>query len=122
MRTHNNYRHLCIRQSLPTNVGLQFRSRSRGHPSRYLLATRLNRVRRDILDQGVVVSLQVLATRWGLTHMSRFARYYRETFGERPSDTMRTAALRDRPRGAYLTRAPESHRLTLGAALTSHSI
>jgi len=106
----------------PRTLGYSFEAVLGVTPSRYLLATRLNRVRRDILDQGVVVSLQVLATRWGLTHMSRFARYYRETFGERPSDTMRTAALRDRPRGAYLTRAPESHRLTLGAALTSHSI
>ena len=63
-------------------------------PSRYLLATRLNRVRRDILTLGDGVSLQALAARWGLCHMGRFARYYRETFGERPSDTVRSAAAR----------------------------
>jgi AraC family transcriptional regulator, ethanolamine operon transcriptional activator len=61
-------------------------------PSRYLLATRLNRVRRDILTHEGGVPVQYLAARWGICHMGRFARYYRETFGERPSDTMRTAA------------------------------
>lgn len=61
-------------------------------PTRYLLATRLNRVRRDILKHGGAVSLHDLASRWGIWHMGRFARYYRETFGERPSDTMKMAA------------------------------
>jgi AraC family transcriptional regulator, ethanolamine operon transcriptional activator len=70
-------------------------------PSRYLLATRLNRVRSDILTHDGGVPLQILAARWGLSHMGRFARYYRETFGERPSDTMRAAALRPSRRLAH---------------------
>jgi AraC family transcriptional regulator, ethanolamine operon transcriptional activator len=70
-------------------------------PSRYLLATRLNRVRRDIITHSGGVPLQVLAARWGLCHMGRFAHYYRETFGERPSDTMRTAALRPSRRSIF---------------------
>jgi AraC family transcriptional regulator, ethanolamine operon transcriptional activator len=61
-------------------------------PRRYLLTTRLNRVRSDILALGGSVPLQTLATRRGLWHMGRFSRYYRETFGERPSDTVRRAS------------------------------
>ena len=61
-------------------------------PSRYLLATRLNRVHRDLWASPPEVSIQQLATRWGFWHMGRFAKYYRDTFGERPSETGRATA------------------------------
>lgn len=61
-------------------------------PSRYLLATRLSRVHADLLTSPPDVSIQQLAARWGFWHMGRFAKYYHETFGERPSETGRAAA------------------------------
>ena len=56
-------------------------------PTRYLLATRLNRVRRELASTGTTSSIQCIASRAGFWHMGRFAQYYRETFGELPSQT-----------------------------------
>jgi AraC family transcriptional regulator, ethanolamine operon transcriptional activator len=56
-------------------------------PTRYLLATRLNRVRRELASTGANSSIQCIASRAGFWHMGRFAQYYRETFGELPSQT-----------------------------------
>lgn len=88
-------------------------------PSRYLLATRLNRVRRDILTHRGAVSLQAVAARWGLWHMGRFARYYRETFGERPSDTMRVAALLPSRKSAYRTLTGAGHQAIRATAVAN---
>jgi len=63
-------------------------------PNRYLLAMRLNRVHRDLRASPPEVSIQHVATRWGFWHLGRFAKYYRDTFGERPSDTCRADASR----------------------------
>lgn len=58
-------------------------------PKSYLLALRLNRAHRDLRDDKAPDSVQAIAGRWGFSHMSRFAHYYRSAFGERPSDTYR---------------------------------
>ncbi len=63
-------------------------------PKSYLLATRLNRVFRELADARAPASIESIATRWGFTHMGRFAQYYRTAFGERPSDTFRVRAAR----------------------------
>ena len=78
----------------PSTLKYSFESVLGISPSRYLLATRLNRVHRDLRVSPPQVSIQQLATRWGFWHMGRFAKYYRETFGELPSDTERAAAAR----------------------------
>jgi AraC family transcriptional regulator, ethanolamine operon transcriptional activator len=65
-------------------------------PTRYLLASRLNRVRNDLRTSTTDVPIQSLAARWGFWHMGRFARYYRESFGERPSDTLRASTTKRR--------------------------
>lgn len=58
----------------------------------YLRDRRLERARADLADtspgQGVTVS--DIATRWGFTHLGRFAVVYRARFGESPSDTLRS--------------------------------
>jgi AraC family ethanolamine operon transcriptional activator len=59
-------------------------------PSRYLLATRLSRVRRELASSGPHAAISSVATRWGFWHMGRFAQYYRRAFGERPSETCRS--------------------------------
>lgn len=63
-------------------------------PARYLLAVRLNGVRRDLQRSGGDVLLQDAAARWGFWHMGRFAGQYRDFFGELPSHTLRSAATR----------------------------
>jgi len=55
----------------------------------YLLASRLRRVHRDLEQGSPAISVQSIASRWGLYHMGRFARSYRSVYGERPSDTFR---------------------------------
>jgi len=75
----------------PRTLVYSFRSQLGVSPCRYLLATRLNRVYRDLRNSSSQVPIRQMAARWGFWHMGRFATYYRETFGERPSDTRRRA-------------------------------
>lgn len=63
-------------------------------PKAYLLATRLNRAFRDLADTRSNASIESVASRWGFSHMGRFAHYYRSAFGERPSDTYRARGAR----------------------------
>jgi AraC family ethanolamine operon transcriptional activator len=65
-------------------------------PTQYLLSVRLNGVWRELSHRANRSPVQVVAARWGFWHMSRFARYYRLTFGERPSDTVAAANGRKR--------------------------
>ena len=62
------------------------------NPATYLRIIRLNQARRD-LKAGA--SVTTAATNWGFWHFGRFAREYRDLFGELPS---RTAPGQDRPR------------------------
>jgi AraC-like DNA-binding protein len=55
-------------------------------PQEWLRVERLNEVREDLLQNGN--SVTHTATRWGFFHLSRFSQYYRELFGERPSETL----------------------------------
>jgi AraC family ethanolamine operon transcriptional activator len=73
----------------PRTLGYSFEEVLGISPSRYLMSIRLSRVRRELLSLGNELSVQSIAARWGFWHMGRFARYYRDTFGERPSDTIR---------------------------------
>ncbi|MEU1941064.1 AraC family transcriptional regulator [Streptomyces sp. NPDC059474] len=54
-------------------------------PMVYVLGLRLDRVREELLTTDDPVG--VVAYRWGLTHLGRFARQYRQRFGELPSVT-----------------------------------
>lgn len=70
-------------------------------PSRFLLALRLQGVRRELMEAGPGASIQAVAPRYGFWHLSRFAQFYREAFGELPSETCRrSAAESPRRRGA----------------------
>ncbi|NIH80751.1 AraC family transcriptional regulator [Amycolatopsis viridis] len=57
-------------------------------PTAYLRGVRLDRVHLELLGgaQGTVTEI---AARWGFFHPGRFARQYRERFGQLPSDTAR---------------------------------
>jgi AraC family transcriptional regulator, ethanolamine operon transcriptional activator len=58
----------------------------------FVKAERLNLVRRELFsarDAGRVPSIGDIAAHWGFWHLSRFAGYYRDMFGELPSETVR---------------------------------
>jgi AraC family ethanolamine operon transcriptional activator len=57
-------------------------------PQEWLRVERLNRVREDLLNLQKSDSITQAATRWGFFHLGRFSQYYREMFGERPSETL----------------------------------
>lgn len=59
-------------------------------PLAYLRIVRLCRARRDLLDASDSENtVSRIAIHWGFYHLARFAQYYREHFGELPSDTLR---------------------------------
>ena len=62
-------------------------------PKQYLLALRLNKVRKDLcysdFSHGKVSDV---ANRWGFWHMGDFAQFYRRQFGELPSETLRRSS------------------------------
>jgi AraC family ethanolamine operon transcriptional activator len=61
-------------------------------PKRYMLAERLGAVRhelREVTDPNATVT--DVAERHGFSELGRFAGYYRNTFGESPSATLRRA-------------------------------
>jgi AraC family ethanolamine operon transcriptional activator len=75
----------------PRTLGYSFAEILGVSPARYLLATRLSRVRRDLVSNNSVSSIQSVAARWGFWHMGRFAQHYRNAYRERPSETYHLA-------------------------------
>jgi AraC-like DNA-binding protein len=56
-------------------------------PKHYILAARLNHVRRDLLDPQLFDnSIAEIAMRHNLLHMGRFSAQYQTLFGRRPSE------------------------------------
>jgi AraC-like DNA-binding protein len=66
-----------------------FRAELRTTPTAYIRGRRLDRAREDLLAAGDGVTVTDVATRWGVTHLGRFAAEYRARFGESPSQTLR---------------------------------
>ena len=59
-------------------------------PLTYLRIVRLGRARRDLLEaDGSDITVSRIAIHWGFYHLARFSQYYRQHFGELPSDTLR---------------------------------
>ncbi|MCW2522306.1 MAG: transcriptional regulator, AraC family, partial [Frankiales bacterium] len=58
-------------------------------PMRYLQQVRLERVHAELAQaEPGATTITEAATRWGFTHLGRFANQYRTTFGELPSATL----------------------------------
>jgi AraC-like DNA-binding protein len=58
-------------------------------PMQHLRLRRLAAARQDLLDADPAeVTVATVARRWGFAHLSRFARLYRATYGENPSQTL----------------------------------
>ena len=70
-------------------------------PMAYLRRLRLEKVHEELVAaEPDSVRVTEVAARWGFVHLGRFAAAYRSQFGERPSDTARSAARsRRRPPG-----------------------
>jgi transcriptional regulator GlxA family with amidase domain len=57
-------------------------------PQNYVRRLRLHRIRHDLAsDAERACTIALVASHWGLTEFGRMTRWYRELFGERPSDT-----------------------------------
>lgn len=66
-----------------------FRSDLGTTPTAFIRSERLDRVRSDLQVTPACVTVTDIATRWGITHLGRFAADYRARFGESPSQTRR---------------------------------
>ncbi|WIX84591.1 AraC family transcriptional regulator [Amycolatopsis sp. DG1A-15b] len=74
----------------PRTLQDRFRADFGTTPAAYLRRVRLDRVHQDLLriaDGSASGTVAEVATRWGFTHLSRFAAYYREAYGQLPSRT-----------------------------------
>ena len=60
-------------------------------PATWLRRARLEEVRKRLLEATPGDTVTAAALDWGFEHLGRFAGFYREQFGERPSDTLRRA-------------------------------
>lgn len=58
-------------------------------PVAYMRNIRLHKIRAELqYNAGQIMNIACVASHWGFWHMSLFARYYRELFGECPSETL----------------------------------
>lgn len=63
-------------------------------PVTYMRNVRLHKIRSELQSApDRILSIANVASKWGFWHMSLFSRYYRELFGECPSDTLDRARL-----------------------------
>ncbi len=59
-------------------------------PVTYLRYIRLNGVRAALISSDQSTLISEVAAKWGFWHMGMFSTYYKELFGERPSETLKT--------------------------------
>lgn len=70
------------------NLEYSFQTCLEQSPATYLRNVRLNEIRRALKSpENATRTIGDIAAEWGVWHLSRFAQYYREQFGELPSET-----------------------------------
>lgn len=83
--------------SIAQRIGISLRTLQIGFqrelgktPAAYLREVRLSRARSELLTSGPRdgTTIADVASRWGFTHLGRFARYYREAYNENPSESL----------------------------------
>jgi AraC-like DNA-binding protein len=61
-------------------------------PQTYVRRLRLHRIRHDLAsDEERACTIALVANQWGMSELGRMSGWYRELFGERPSDTLSEA-------------------------------
>lgn len=61
-------------------------------PQAYVRRLRLHRIRHDLAsDEERACTIALVANQWGMSELGRMSGWYRELFGERPSDTLSAA-------------------------------
>ncbi|GFO83105.1 MAG: hypothetical protein A49_27320 [Methyloceanibacter sp.] len=61
-------------------------------PHSYVRKLRLHRIRHDLaLDVERACTIALVSNRWGISELGRLSGWYRELFGERPSETLRSS-------------------------------
>ncbi|MEU6225238.1 AraC family transcriptional regulator [Streptomyces sp. NPDC047042] len=60
-------------------------------PMAYVRKVRLERVRNELMALAGRRSITDIATHWGFLHLGRFSSYYRQQYGETPTETVRKA-------------------------------
>jgi AraC-like DNA-binding protein len=78
------------------HLGISLRSLQAGFrqwrattPNVFLRRVRLQLVRDELLRSNAEFNVTATALRYGFSHLGRFSGYYRATFGEMPSETLR---------------------------------
>lgn len=65
-------------------------------PLTYMRNIKLHKVRMDLITcRNDKTSICETASRWGFVHMSLFSKYYKELFGEYPTDTLQRVRTRE---------------------------
>jgi len=67
-----------------------FRERLGVTPRQYIVATRMIGARRALVVSPMETRISDVANDWGFSHLGRFSVDYKQMFGERPSETLRT--------------------------------
>jgi AraC-like DNA-binding protein len=58
-------------------------------PQSYIRKLRLHRIRRDLAsDAEFLCTITIVANQWGISELGRFSGWYRDLFGELPSETL----------------------------------
>jgi AraC-like DNA-binding protein len=61
-------------------------------PQTYVRRLRLHRIRQDLASNAEkACTITIIANQWGISELGRLAGWYRELFGERPSETLAEA-------------------------------
>lgn len=58
-------------------------------PMRYIKCLRLNKIRKEILNNNNEFDIGLIVTNWGINHYGYFAADYKKLFGVLPSDTLK---------------------------------
>ncbi|MDF2826386.1 MAG: AraC family transcriptional regulator, partial [Mycobacterium sp.] len=73
----------------PRGVQYMFRRELDCTPMEYVRRVRLNHAHADLIAATPdVATVSQIASRWGFAHKGRFARHYRQAYGESPHETL----------------------------------
>lgn len=75
----------------PRALQYMFRRHLDMTPMEYLRKVRLDHAHHELLKSDpACTTVQIIAARWGFAHTGRFAAMYRQTYGSKPSDSLRS--------------------------------